>query len=71
MNEPGKSDKPVVPMKSAKMDYWDFRQLCIERMEGRGLAKENREQEPPVERASGMKPACSSMSIQQNRPIEA
>ena len=46
MNEPGKSDKPVVPMKSAKMDYWDFRQLCIERMEGRGLAKENREGEP-------------------------
>src|ERR1035437_4928913 len=26
MNEPGKSDKPIVPAKSAKMDYWDFRQ---------------------------------------------
>ena len=41
MNEPGKSDKPVVPPKSAKLNYWDFRQEIIERMEGRGLAKEN------------------------------
>jgi len=40
MNEPGKSDKPVVPVKSAKIDYWDFYQQYIERMEGRGLAKE-------------------------------
>ena len=43
MNEPGKSDKPVVPKKSAKMDYWDFHQWHVERMEGRGLAKENGE----------------------------
>jgi RNA-directed DNA polymerase len=41
MNERGKSDRPVVPEKSAKMDYWDFHQRCIEWMEGRGLAKEN------------------------------
>jgi RNA-directed DNA polymerase len=41
MNEPGKSDKPVVPEKPAKMSYWDFHQWCAERMEGRGLAKEN------------------------------
>ena len=41
MNERGKSDKPVVPEKSAKMDYWDFHQWYIQRMEGRGLAKEN------------------------------
>ena len=40
MNESGKSDKPIVPMKSAKMDYWDFHQWYVERMEGRGLAKE-------------------------------
>src|SRR6185436_19886080 len=43
MNEPGKSDKPVVPVKSVKMDYWEFHQQCIERMEGRGLAKEKGE----------------------------
>jgi hypothetical protein len=41
MNEPGKSDKPVVPVKSAKIDYWEFYQQYIERMEGRGLAKDN------------------------------
>lgn len=41
MNEPGKSDRQVVPMKSAKFDYWDFHQEWIERVEGRGLAKEN------------------------------
>jgi group II intron reverse transcriptase/maturase len=41
MNEAEKSDKPVVPGKSAKMDYWDFHQWYVERMEGRGLAKEN------------------------------
>jgi RNA-directed DNA polymerase len=43
MNEPGKSDKPVVPMKSAKMNYWDFHQWVTERMEGRGLAKDKGE----------------------------
>jgi len=41
MNEPGKSDKPVVPTKSAKMNYWDFHQWYVEQMKGRGLAKEN------------------------------
>lgn len=43
MNESGKSDKPVVPGKSAKMNYWEFYQWYIERMKGRGLAKENGE----------------------------
>jgi len=43
MNERGKSDRPVVPVKSAKMDYWDFHQWYVERMEGRGLAKEKGE----------------------------
>jgi len=40
MNEPGKSDKPVVPTKFPKMSYWEFYQL-VEGMKGRGLAKEN------------------------------
>jgi len=43
MNERGESDRPVVPQKSAKMDYWDFHRWYVERMEGRGLAKENGE----------------------------
>jgi hypothetical protein len=41
MNESGKSDKPVVPAKSAKIRCWDFYQRYVEQMEGRGLAKEN------------------------------
>ena len=41
MHEPGKSDRPVVPAKSPKMDYWEFHQKFVEAMEGRGLAKEN------------------------------
>src|SRR4051812_21780768 len=40
MNEPGKSDKPVVPSKPANMSFWEFYKL-VERVEGRGLAKEN------------------------------
>jgi RNA-directed DNA polymerase len=40
MNEREKSDRPVVPGKSAKMDYWEFHQMYVESMEGRGLAKE-------------------------------
>jgi len=43
MNGSGKSDKPVVPEKSAKMGYWDFCQWHAEQMKGRGLAKENGE----------------------------
>jgi hypothetical protein len=43
MNEPGKSDKPVVPAKSAKLDFWEFCQELFEPVEGRGLAKENEE----------------------------
>ena len=46
MNEPGKSDKPVVPAKPAKigesMSFWEFFESS-KRVEGRGLAKENGE----------------------------
>src|SRR6185437_4947698 len=52
MNEPGKSDRPVVPPKSANMSFWDLKKL-VERVKasgsgdrpraGRGLAKENEE----------------------------
>ena len=62
MNEPGKSDKPVVPTKFSKMSYWDFHRWYVEGMKasgssdrpraGRGLAKENGEivqdELPPV-----------------------
>jgi len=41
MHEPGKSDRPVVPAKSTKTDYWEFHREWVERMEGRGLATEN------------------------------
>jgi hypothetical protein len=48
MNEPGKSDKPVVPMKPAsggpRQNFWEFVEQ-LQRVEGRGLAKEN---EDPV-----------------------
>jgi group II intron reverse transcriptase/maturase len=50
MNEREKSDRPVVPKKSAKMEYWDFHQWYIERMEGRGLAKEKSEPAKQVDR---------------------
>jgi RNA-directed DNA polymerase len=40
MNEPGKSDRPVVPGKSPKTSFWDLFQRQVEAMEGRGLAKE-------------------------------
>jgi RNA-directed DNA polymerase len=44
MNEPGKSDKPVVPRKPAnsnsRPNFWEFVE-GLERVEGRGLAKEN------------------------------
>lgn len=43
MNEPGKSDKPVVPAKPAKSGFWEFCQKLFEPVEGRGLAKENGE----------------------------
>jgi RNA-directed DNA polymerase len=41
-NEPGKSDRPVVPSKPANMSFWDLKKL-VERVKGRGLAKENEE----------------------------
>ncbi len=54
MNEPGKSDKPVVPLKPANMDFWQFME-SLEPVEGRGLAKENGEgvqdELPPVDPA--------------------
>src|ERR1700742_4144087 len=44
MNEPGKSDKPVVPKKPANRNprpsFWELLE-GLERVEGRGLAKEN------------------------------
>jgi RNA-directed DNA polymerase len=44
MNEPGKSDKPVVPAKPANtsqsMSFWELFEQ-VKRVEGRGLAKEN------------------------------
>jgi hypothetical protein len=47
MNEPEKSDKPVVPMKPANsgssVNFWEFIEQ-LEQVEGRGLAKENEEQ---------------------------
>jgi RNA-directed DNA polymerase len=47
MNEPEKSDKPVVPMKSANggtsLNFWEFI-AQLEQVEGRGLAKENEDQ---------------------------
>ncbi len=42
MNEPGKSDKSVVPSKPANLDFWQFMK-SLEPVEGRGLAKENGE----------------------------
>ncbi len=46
MNESGKSDKPVVPMKPAnsnsRPNFWEFVE-GLEQVEGRGLAKENLE----------------------------
>ena len=44
MNEPGKSDKPVVPARpvntSQSMSFWEFFEQ-VKQVEGRGLAKEN------------------------------
>jgi RNA-directed DNA polymerase len=57
MNGHGKSDKPVVPKKpanassgerpgpSSTMSYWEFHEL-VQRVKGRGLAKENGEASP-------------------------
>ena len=63
MNEPGKSDKPVVPVKSAKMDYWDFHRWCVERMEGRGLAKENGQEADGGNAVSGPPPADPAKQV--------
>ena len=44
MNEPGKSDKSVVPAKPANtsenLSFWELFEQ-VKRVEGRGLAKEN------------------------------
>jgi RNA-directed DNA polymerase len=54
MNEPGKSDKPIVPSKPVNLDFWQFMK-SLEPVEGRGLAKENGEdvqdELPPVDPA--------------------
>ena len=46
MNEPAKSDKPVVPAKpvnaSESMSFWELFEQ-VQQVEGRGLAKENGE----------------------------
>ena len=46
MNQRGESDKPVVPAKPAKpgssMSFWELFEQ-VQRVEGRGLAKENGE----------------------------
>ena len=47
MNEPGKSDRPVVPSKPANMSFWDWKKL-VERVKGRGLAKENGRDDVPL-----------------------
>ena len=61
MNEPGKSDKPVVPAKpanaSASMSFWELSRLG-ERMKGRGLAKDN-----------GEGPRPPPQPVQQNRSM--
>lgn len=50
MNEPGKSDKSVVPSKpanaSSSMSFWELFEQ-VKRVEGRGLAKENGENVRP------------------------
>lgn len=48
MHEPGKSDRPVVPEKSPKTDYWELFQQYVEVMKGRGLAKENERDNVPL-----------------------
>jgi hypothetical protein len=67
MNESGKSDKPVVPGKSAKIRFWDFYQRYVEQMEGRGLAKENEdcagEREGDVDYFPRSKELCPLYSI--------
>ena len=60
MNGRGKSDRPVVPVKSTneKMSYWAFFE---EWMKGRGLAKENADLAQQVDRTPsriGTGPAC-------------
>src|SRR2546425_8719460 len=44
MNGRGKSDRPIVPEKSAKMSYLEFFQKHAKWMKGRGLARENGEE---------------------------
>jgi RNA-directed DNA polymerase len=61
MNDPGKSDKPVVPKKPAdavpSRSFWELLGLA-KRVEGRGLAKENGEGSPsPGEDSSPAGPA--------------
>jgi group II intron reverse transcriptase/maturase len=58
MNEPGKSDRPVVPEKPANKSFWTFVRSLTERVEGRGLAKEKEEGEAllhaePANRSDG------------------
>src|SRR6187401_209669 len=53
MNEREKSDRLVVPVKSANKSFWDFAQELAERAEGRGLAKEKEGGDEPSLREEG------------------
>jgi RNA-directed DNA polymerase len=67
MNEPGKSDKPVVPAKPAKLDFWDFRQKLFEPVEGRGLAKENGEDGPDQMDQGVLPPADPAKQVERTQ----
>ena len=63
MNEPGKSDKPVVPAKPGKTpnkeNYWDFMERVVW-AKGRGLAKENEEHDEDGADEQSSKPSRSA-----------
>jgi RNA-directed DNA polymerase len=46
MDGQGKSDRPVVPENSPKLDFWEFTRRLYEARKERGLAKENADSEP-------------------------
>src|SRR5437764_4680129 len=68
MNEPGKSDKPIVPQKpentGANLSFWEFF-AQVHQVEGRGLAKENGE-----EAASILPPADPAKQVDRTQRRE-
>lgn len=48
MDGAGKSDRPIVPVNSPKLNFWDVFQKHIEATKGRGLAKENERENAPA-----------------------